>query len=457
MPADPLLAFVSGVLITAIVALWFVRRSDARLTESRIAEAALSADLSASSMRIRELENRVTEMTNISAADQAAVIKAREEISHLRTALAEQQNQADEKLKTLKEAREELQAGFKNLAHEIFESKQKEFKVQSKEQLNGVLEPLHERLREFEKRVEQTYNNESKERFSLIKEVKGLQDLNSRLAQEAVNLTTALKGESKTQGIWGEVVLERVLEKSGLRKGVEYEVQVSMKNEDGKRRQPDAIVRLPEGKDVIIDAKVSLTAYERYCSTDDDDVRAEALKAHVQSLRQHIKRLSDKDYQQLDGVRTLDFVLLFVPIEAAFSTAVQEDAELFSDAFSKNIMIVAPSTLLATLRTIQNIWRYEQQNKNAQEIASKAGALYDKFVNFVSDLDMIGSRINSTQAAWQDAYNKLTSGKGNLVKRAEDVKKLGAKVSKSLPPNLVEMPTRENSKQKNLSLEKKAE
>ena len=206
------------------------------------------------------------------------------------------------------------------------------------------------------------------------------------------------------------------------------------------------MVRLPEGKDVIVDAKVSLTAYERFCSSDDDEIRAGELKSHIQSIRQHIKQLSSKDYQALEGIRTLDFVLLFVPIEAAFSVAVMEDAALFSDAFDRNIVIVAPSTLLATLRTIQNIWRYEQQNKNAQEIATRAGALYDKFVDFVGDLETIGARLESTQGAYQDAYNKLASGRGNLVKRAEDMKALGAKVSKSLPQNLVEMPQREGAR-----------
>jgi len=341
---------------------------------------------------------------------------------------------------------------FKNVANEIFESKQRLFKAENKEQLGNLLSPLSNRIKEFEERVEKVYNEESKERHSLIREVHSLQDLNARISKDAINLTNALKGESKTQGTWGEVILERVLEKSGLTKGREYEIQVSMQNEDGRRLQPDVVVHLPEGKDVVIDSKVSLTAYERYCSSENDIERAESLKLHLQSLRAHIKQLGEKDYHKLEGVKTLDFVLMFVPIEAAFSVAVQTDNEVFSTAFEKNIVMVAPSTLLATLRTIQNIWRYEQQNKNAQEIASKAGALYDKFVNFVSDLEVIGSRIESTQTAYRDAHNKLTSGKGNLVRRAEGMRELGAKVSKSLPQNLVEMtdrgPDRENERLK---------
>ncbi|MBT4160061.1 MAG: DNA recombination protein RmuC, partial [Gammaproteobacteria bacterium] len=367
----------------------------------------------------------------------------REEISRLQTSLKEQEQHSEEKLKLLNEARDTLQEGFKNLANEIFESKQKEFKVQSKEQLSGVLDPLHERIKSFEKRVEEAYNEEAKERFSLRKEVKNLQDLNSRIAQDAVNLTNALKGESKTQGIWGEVVLERVLESSGLEKGREYEIQVSLKSEDGGRYQPDVIVRLPEGRDVIVDSKVSLTSYERFCSAEDDESRAEALTGHIQSLRNHIKQLAVKDYQSLDGIRTLDYVLMFVPMESAFSLATQEDSELYAEALSKQIAIVTPSTLLATLRTIQNMWRIEQQNRNAEEIADRAGKLYDKFVSFVADLELIGSRLQSTQGAYDDARNKLINGRGNLIKRAEDMKALGAKVSKSLPQNLVEMPQRD--------------
>ena len=392
--------------------------------------------------RIREVESLNFNLQEI----QQRMSKAEENLqkallseASLKTSLTEQQNQNKEKLALLDEAKERMNTEFKNIANEIFESKQQLFKEESKEQLGNLLSPLSDRIKEFEKRVETAYNEESKERYSLIKEVRNLQELNARISKDAINLTNALKGESKTQGAWGEIILERVLEKSGLVKGREYEVQVSMKNEEGRRLQPDVVVHLPEGKDIIIDSKVSLTAYERYCSSDDDIERADALKLHIQSMRTHIRQLGDKDYQNLDAVKTLDFVLLFVPIEAAFSLAVQTNNDLFSDAFDRNIVMVSPSTLLPTLRTIQNIWRYEHQNKNAQEIASKAGALYDKFVNFVADLENIGARIESAQAAYRDAHNKLTSGKGNLVRRAEGMRELGAKVSKSLPQNLVEM------------------
>lgn len=410
-----------------------------------VAEAALKPQVEDLRRQMAALENRLEAANQASGQLRGDNTRYREKISQLETTLSEQQKQNEEKLALLEQAKERLNTEFKNLANEIFDAKQRTFKEQSQAQLDGMLKPLSERIKDFEKRVEETYNQESKERFSLIKEVKNLQDLNARISKDAVNLTNALKGENKTQGTWGEVILERVLEKSGLTKGREYETQVSLRNDDGKRLQPDVVVHLPEEKDVIIDSKVSLVAYERFCTAEDEAPRIEAMKAHIQSIRQHIKQLGDKQYQGLESVRTLDFVLLFIPVEAAFSLAVQEDTELFSDAFDKNIMVVSPSTLLATLRMIHNIWRFEQQNKNAQEIARRAGALYDKFVNFVADLEDVGSKLGSVQAAYDKAHNKLVSGRGNLVTRAEGMRELGAKVSKSLPENLVEMPVRDGS------------
>jgi DNA recombination protein RmuC len=430
---------VLGALITGIIVfLWMKKQLSAQEGSFRVEAAIAETNLETKARNIEELDNRFQEAREQVACAEQKLQQALVSEASLKTSLSEQGKQNEEKLALLQEARESMNNEFKALANQIFESKHKVFKSESKEQLNNILSPLSERIKEFEKRVEKSYNDESKERYSLIKEVRNLQDLNARISKDAINLTNALKGESKTQGTWGEIILERVLEKSGLEKGREYEVQVSMKNEEGRRLQPDVIVHLPEEKDVVIDSKVSLTAYERYCSTEDNSDRAESLKQHLQSMRQHIKQLGDKDYHNLEGLKTLDFVLLFVPIEAAFSLAVQQDNNLFTDAFERNIVMVAPSTLLATLRTIQNIWRYEQQNKNAQEIASKAGALYDKFVNFVADLENIGSKIDSTQAAYRDAHNKLTSGRGNLVRRAEGMRELGAKVSKSLPQKLIE-------------------
>ena len=448
IPAIALTATVVALFVgtgTGLAVSFFLQRKRKavaeQLTRMQIDNASTVERLAARQLKVDELESENRRLHSLLADEQAALSDARDDNTRLQTSMKEQRQQAEEKLKLLNEARESLQDGFKNLANEIFESKQKEFKTQSKEQLSGVLDPLHERIKAFEKRVEDTYNSEAKERFSLQKEVRNLQELNARIAQDAVNLTNALKGESKKQGIWGEMVLERVLESSGLGKGREYDVQVSLKSAEGARLQPDAIVRLPEGKDVVIDSKVSLSAYEKYCSTQDEAESRTALDDHIRSIRTHIKQLSEKDYQALEGIRTLDYVLMFVPIESAFSLATQEDPALYTDALSQQIAIVTPSTLLATLRTIQNMWRIEQQNRNADEIADRAGKLYDKFVNFVADLELIGQRLDSTRGAWDDAWNKLVDGRGNLVKRAEDMKKLGAKVSKSLPQNLVEMPS----------------
>lgn len=418
--------------------------AQSELSTARVQLASLEERLAARDARTGELELKAVELSSALESERQSLMRTREQISRLETQLQEQQQHADEKLGLLKEARESLQDGFKNLANEIFESKQKEFKSQSNEQLKGMLDPLQERIKAFEKRVEDSYNKEARERFSLEKEVKSLQELNSQIAQDAVNLTNALRGESKTQGIWGEVVLERVLESSGLEKGREYDIQVSLKSESGQRFQPDAIVRLPEGKDVVVDSKVSLTAYEKFCSADNDEDRDSALAAHILSVRTHIKTLAEKDYQSLEEIRTLDYVLMFVPIESAFSIAMQKDQQLYTDALSRHVAIVTPSTLLATLRTIQSMWRVDQQNKNAEEIADKAGKLYDKFVGFINDLEQVGAKLDATRGAYDDAYNKLVSGRGNLVKRAEDMKALGAKASKSLPKNLVEIPFRED-------------
>ena len=380
----------------------------------------------------------------LEASEQARIalndekVRLLEQVAQISTTMEQQTQHHQEKMVMLEGAKEKLSESFKALAGEIFESKQKTFKHQSEEQLSQLLKPLGERLKDFQNRVETAYSEESKERFSLRNELKHLRDLNARMSQEAINLTNALKGESKTQGTWGEIVLERVLEKSGLVKGREYEVQLSLKSDEGRRYQPDVVVHLPEGKDIIVDSKVSLTAYERFCSAEDEAEQRLQAAAHVQSLRQHVKQLGEKDYQNLMGVRSLDFVLMFVPIEAAFSMALQSDDGLFGDAFDQNIIIVTPSTLLVTLRTIQNIWRYEHQSANAQEIANKAGSLYDKLVGFVGDLELVGARLASAQNAYDDAHKKLSSGRGNLLRRAESMRALGVSASKKLPKHLIE-------------------
>jgi len=392
-------------------------------------------------LQFRQQENeRLEEQLNNSQRDlgeaNEKITSLREAVTRLETQLAEERNQGKEKLQLLENAREKMSLEFKNLANEILEKKGKDFTENNKENMESILKPLREKIQQFEKKVEETYDRESKERFSLAKEIKSLQELNSQISEDAINLTNALKGESKTQGNWGEFVLERLLEESGLRKGSEYAIQVSLKTEAGGSRQPDVIVHLPENKDVIIDSKVSLKAYEQYYSEDDVEKKAKALKEHIQSIRNHIRDLSKKDYQNLESVRTLDFIIMFLPVEAAFALAVQHDQSLFTEAFDKNIALVGPTTLMATLRTIQNIWRYEHQNKNALEIASRAGALYDKFVLFATDLEDIGKRLDQTQESYDNAHKRLTSGRGNLVSRVEQLKTLGARASKNMPASL---------------------
>jgi len=362
----------------------------------------------------------------------------RETVSRLETQLSEERSQNHEKIHLLENAREKMSLEFKNLANEILEKKGKDFTENNRENIENILKPLREKIQQFEKKVEDTYNRESNERFSLQKEIKNLQDMNSRLSTDALNLTNALKGESKTQGIWGEFVLERILENSGLQKDREYEIQKSLRTDEGGMRQPDVIIHMPENKDVIIDSKVSLVAYERYCSEEDETLKAEALKQHIQSIRTHIRTLSDKDYQNLEAVRTLDFIMMFLPVEPAFALAVQHDHSLFTEAFDKNIALVGPTTLMATLRTIQNIWRYEHQNSNAMDIAKRAGALYDKFVSFTEDLEEVGRRIDQTQTSYDQAHKKLTSGRGSLISNVEKLKTLGARASKSLSPKLID-------------------
>lgn len=362
-----------------------------------------------------------------------ATLVLRERLARQETQLVEARNQHHEKIQLLHTAREQMSLEFRNLANEILEQKGKSFNETSRQHISELLKPFGEKIQLFEKKVEDTYGKEAQQRFALEKEIRGLIELNTRISVDAINLTRALKGESKTQGIWGEVILERVLEKSGLQKGREYDIQVSLKDDSGRTRQPDVLVHLPDNKHVIIDSKVSLTAYEGYFSASEDDVRAVCLKQHIQSIRNHIRELSGKNYQHLRAVHSLDYVLLFLPVEAAFTLAVQEDDSLFTQAFEHNIILVGPSTLLATLRTIQSIWRYEYQNKNALEIAKRAGLLYDKFVAFALDLEKIGERLNQTQQAYDQAHNKLISGRGNLVTQVEKLQTLGARTSKKLP------------------------
>lgn len=338
----------------------------------------------------------------------------------------------------LREMLEKMQLQFKTMANAIFEDKTKQFTEQNKLQLDQVLQPLRDRLRDFEQTVQSTHKESIEKQAGLFHELRNIKELNRQMSEEARNLTRALKGETKTQGNWGEMVLQRILERSGLSLNQEYRLQESVVSEEGKRYQPDVTILLPESKYLVIDSKVSLVDYERFANADDPTEQAAALKRHLLSIRNHVRDLSSKNYQQLYGPGSPDFVLLFVPIEPAFMVAVQNDADLFSDAFDKNIVIVSTSTLLATLRTIASLWRQENQNKNAQEIARQAGSLYDKFSAFAEDLVKVGQQLDATDKTYKLAMGKLIDGKDNLVRKAERLRELGAKNARSIDQRLLD-------------------
>ena len=327
---------------------------------------------------------------------------------------------------------------FQNIANKILDEKSHKFTEQNRVNMDGILNPLKEKIKDFEKKVEDTHKESLEKHGGLIEQIVSLKNLNLQMSQDALNLTKALKGESKTQGNWGEVRLEMILDRSGLTKGQEYLVQESIIAEDGKRYQPDVIVKLPDSKHIIVDAKVSLVDYERYCSADDEGEKAIHLRNHINSVKKHAKGLSDKEYHNLYKVASLDFVLMFIPIEAAFNLAFQHDNELYNEALDKHIVIVSTSTLLATLRTIASIWKQENQNKNALEIARQSGDLYDKFKAFVDDLIDVGKKMDQSKEAYSTAMNKLVDGKGNLINRAEKLKSLGARASKSFDQKILD-------------------
>ena len=358
--------------------------------------------------------------------------------------LAKKENDFDNLLERNKEQKQELTEvqekftkEFELLANKILEEKTNKFTEQNKENMKTILNPLQEKIQLFEKKVEDTHKESIDYHAALRQQILGLKEMNEQMSKETINLTKALKGDSKMQGNWGELVLERVLEKSGLEKGREYEVQQSFTTEDGNRIQPDVIVNLPDGKKMVVDSKVSLTAYERFVNEDDDTLKANFLKEHVNSIKRHVEQLGDKNYQDIYHMESPDFVLLFIPIEPAFALALQEDSTLYNKAFEKNIVIVTPSTLLATLRTIDSMWTNQKQQENAIEIARQAGALYDKFEGFVQDLIKIGKKMDEAKSEYGNAMNKLVDGKGNLVNSVERLKKMGAKAKKSIPETVL--------------------
>lgn len=347
--------------------------------------------------------------------------------------LSAENKQLANQIEYFNSAKEKLEQSFNDLANRIFEEKNSKFSQQNQTALNHLLLPLREQLKDFNQKIHESYDKESRERLSLGHEIKSLKTLNQKMSEEAINLTNALKGNVKIQGCWGELVLERCLESSGLQKNLEFATQVSYRNKQGKLLQPDVVLNLPDEKKLILDAKVSLQAYTDYLAVNDDQERAVLLRQHVQSIKNHIKSLSEKNYQNIPEIKTLDFVLLFIPIEAAFITAMQSEANLYQSALKNNIVITTPTTLLTTLRLIENIWRYDKQNKHALKIAEQAGNLYDKFVNIHAELEDMGKRITLLNNSYHSIMGKLKEGKGNLIMRVEKLKDMGAKASKSLP------------------------
>ena len=407
---DMLLAFFAGMALGCAGFWLLLRESKAELAET-----------------VRERDRLRNER------DQLAVGKAQ-----IETRMEFERSGFSEKLDLLEKAKEALGNQFQVLANAIFEEKSRKFKEQNQEQLANLVVPLGEKIKEFETRVQAAYDSETQQRTALKTEIARLVEANAKISSDATNLARALKGDTKTQGAWGEMILERALEMAGLAKDREYRIQQHYVSEEGGRLRPDVILDLPEGRHMVIDSKVSLTSYERLCGSDTEHDREHALAQHVSSMRNHMISLGRKDYQKLHGLETLDFVIMFVPIESAYSIAVQADPALTQDALEKNVLIVYPSTLLMALRTIAHVWRYEYQNRNAQEIARQAGSLYDKFVGFVGDLEDVGERLNKAQNAYDSAFSKLKSGRGNLVRSAERIRELGVKPSKSLSRPLLE-------------------
>jgi DNA recombination protein RmuC len=388
--------------------------------------------------RFSSAELALSEQTALVASLRAERDTALQNAIRLEAALESERKQGLGRIESLNEAKEALTIQFKNLANDILDDKTRRFTEQNALSIDALLKPLQTKLTEFKEQVSTSYANESRERFALKNEIERLSALNVKMSDETRSLTQALKGDSKVQGNWGELVLESILESSGLRKGEEYLVQDSHTQVDGSRLQPDIVVRLPEGRHLVVDSKVSITAYARHAESLDADTAQIELNAHIQSLRQHIQGLSSKNYSSLYGVGSVDFVLMFIPIEPAFLLALKSAPNLYQEALAKNIVLVCPSTLMATLRTVAHLWRQDHQNKNALEIARQCGALYDKFVGFIDDMEKLGQRIDQAQTSYHDAFNKLKTGKGNLIRTAERVRELGVKPSKALPTGLLD-------------------
>ena len=427
-----ILQIVVGIIIGGIIAFIYFNNKKGVSTDLDGYKNYVSKDLyEVEKSRLKSVEKEIKEKDNLIIDLNSEIAKKDENLSNLNVRL-------DEEKKRLKEQHDHLKTEFENLANEILEKKSEKFVKQNKENLDKILDPLGEKIKSFEKSVQEKYENELKGRTGLEEQIKNLTELNQQLSADAVNLTNALKGDSKTQGDWGEFRLEVLLEKSGLEKGIHFEMQVSLEDEEGNRKQPDCVVILPENRNLIIDSKVSLTAYEQFVNAENEEEKPLFLKKHSDSIKSHIKELAKKDYPKLYSINSPNYVLMFVPIEPAMTLAFQNDVDLYNFALSKNIILVSTTTLIATMSTVSYMWQQESQKKNDLEIARQSGALYDKFSNFVDDLKGIGKSIEQSSKKYDDAMNKLSSGKGNLIKRTETIKKLGAKTTKSLPQEFID-------------------
>lgn len=431
--------FLVGLVVGVLLG-WLLGKAGVQSVreEQRTAVQALESERSALAERARQLEQQLQEGRSRQEQDRQQQLELNGKLSEAVTLNRNLQEKLQSQKAELEALQDRFTKEFENLANRILEEKSQKFVEQNRNNLDVILNPLKEKIRDFEQKVDQAYKSEAAERNSLKGEIGKLVELNKQISDEAHNLARALKGDTKKQGNWGEFILEKILEHSGLERDREFKVQHSTSNEEGRRVQPDVVVFLPDNKHLIVDSKVSLVAYEAMVNAGSEEEREQYLREHVQSVKNHVRQLSEKKYQSAEGMNAPDFVLLFMPIEPSFSVAIQGDTELFAYAWDRKIVIVSPSTLLATLRTIASLWKQERQTRNALEIARVGGALYDKFKGFIDDLIDVGKKMDAAKAGYSDAMNKLSSGPGNIIKRIEDLRKLGAKSSKELPQALVE-------------------
>jgi len=427
-------------IVALILGLWFVYDSKQKraMTEQLMVNAAMQARVENAEKRENELKQALNAKEQSLDMLKRELSESKSSISELATRLAEERKAASEKLALLEEAKEKLGNEFKLLANQIFEEKGKAFSEQNRSSLDEVLKPMREQLGDFRKRVDEVHLNDAKDRASLREHLNQLEKLNRQMSEDAIGLTQALKGESKAQGNWGEMILERILETSGLREGHEFLREDSTTLEDGRRQRPDVIVRMPGDKHIIIDSKVSLINYERALSVSDPAEHQKAVKAHVASLKQHIRSLSEKRYDQLPNVHSPDYVLMFVPIEGAYMMAIEADQGIFEVAFDKRVAVVTPSTLYATLKLVEQLWRYERQSENVAKLIDRAGKLHDKFVDFIKSFEEIGQRLNQAQEAYKTSYNRMKGGSGNMIAQIATLGNLAGKTKKELPSHLIE-------------------